>query len=85
MVAYLTMRQMGLPELAAKSSIDTLVNMTRKVKAVYGVSEGSYETDMLLDEIFHGIGQGNGYGPILWAGMAGSQRTRSETKGGPDF
>ena len=70
MVAYLTIRQLGIPDVASKSSIDTLVNMTRKVKTVYGVSEGSYATDMLLDEILHGIGQGNGYGPIIWAGIS---------------
>ena len=27
-------------------------------------------TDRLLDEILHGIGQGNGYGPIIWAGIS---------------
>jgi hypothetical protein len=39
-VAYLTMRQMGVPSLVAKSCIDTLVNMPRSIKTVYGVSEG---------------------------------------------
>ena len=70
MIAYLTMRQVGIPELAAKSSIDTLVQMTRKVKTVYGISEESYATDKLSDEILHGIGQGNGYGPSIWAGIS---------------
>jgi hypothetical protein len=70
MVAYLTMRHMGVPSLVAKSSIDTLVNMPRAIKTVYGVSEGMYATDKLLDEILHGIGQGNGYGPIIWAGIS---------------
>jgi hypothetical protein len=70
MVAYLTMRHMGVPKLAAISSIDTLVNMPRAIKTVYGKSEGMYATDKLLDEILHGIGQGNGYGPIIWAGIS---------------
>ena len=70
MVAYLTMRHMGVNELAAMSSIDTLVNMPRAIKTVYGQSEGVYATDRLLDEILHGIGQGNGYGPIIWAGIS---------------
>ena len=70
MVAYLTMRHLGIQDVASKSSIDTLVNMTRKVKTVYGVSEGTYATDMLHDEILHGIGQGNGYGPTIWAGIS---------------
>ena len=70
MVAYLTMRHMGIPELAATSSIDTLVNMSRSVKTVYGKSEGTYYTDISSDEILHGIGQGNGYGPTIWAGIS---------------
>jgi hypothetical protein len=45
MVAYLTMRHMGVPELAAKSSIHTLVTMPRAIKTVYGKSEGTYSTD----------------------------------------
>ena len=70
MVAYLTMRHMGVPEEAAKSSISTLVEMPRKVKTVYGESTESYSTNYILDEILHGIGQGNGYGPIIWAGIS---------------
>ena len=70
MVAYLTMRHMGIPDPAAKSSIDTLVNMERFIKTVYGESSISYATKMTIDEILHGIGQGNGYGPIIWAGIS---------------
>lgn len=55
MVAYLTMRYMGVPEEAAKSSISTLVEMPRKIKTVYGESEGTYGTDYILDQILHGI------------------------------
>lgn len=70
MVAHLTMRKMPIPETAVVSSIDTIVTMIRTIKTVYGESEGTYETNTLLDEILHGIGQGNGYGPILWAGIS---------------
>ena len=70
MVAYLTMRHMGIPELAAVSSIETLVKMSRSVKTVYGESAVKYATDTLRDEMLHGIGQGNGYGPIIWAGIS---------------
>ena len=70
MVAYLTMRHMGIPSLAAKSSITTLVEMPRKIKTVYGESELSYGTKLETDEVLHGIGQGNGYGPIIWAGIS---------------
>ena len=70
MVAYLTMRHMGIPENTAISSIETLVQMTRTIKTVYGESEGNYATNVSLDEILHGISQGNGYGPIIWAGIS---------------
>jgi hypothetical protein len=40
------------------------------VKTVYGESDLGYATCKLLDEILHGIGQGNGYGPIIWAGIS---------------
>ena len=70
MVAYLTMRHMGIPRTTAISSIHTLVTIPRTVKTVYGESKESYSTDVTLDEILHGIGQGNGYGPIIWAGMS---------------
>ena len=70
MVAYLTMRHMGIPENTAISSIETLAQMTRTIKTVYGESEGTYATNTSLDEILHGIGQGNGYGPTIWAGIS---------------
>ena len=70
MVAYLTMRHMGIPKAAAKSSIDTLVNMPRSVKTVFGESIETYSTNPLCDEFLHSIGQGNGYGPIIWAGIS---------------
>jgi len=64
------MRGMGIEATTAQSSIDTLVKMPRSVKTVYGESRETYATDPLLDEILHGIGQGNGYGPIIWAGIS---------------
>ena len=70
MVAYLTMRQMNIPRVTAISCIETLVMMERTVKTVYGESDLGYATSKLIDEILHGIGQGNGYGPIIWAGIS---------------
>ena len=64
------MRQMNIPEVAAISCIETLVMMERKIKTVYGESDLGYATSKLIDEILHGIGQGNGYGPIIWAGIS---------------
>ena len=70
MVSYVTMRHMGITELAARSSINTLIHMPRNIKTVYGESSNCYATDLTKDEILHGIGQGNGYGPIIWAGIS---------------
>ena len=61
---------MGIPRVTAISYKETLVMMERKIKTVYGESELGYATSKLLDEILHGIGQGNGYGPIIWAGIS---------------
>ena len=65
-VAYLAMRNAGVPQTAALSSIKTLVEMKMKIKTAHGVSETTYGGNEW--EIWpHGIGQGNGYGPAIWA------------------
>ena len=56
MVAYLTMRQMGIPRVTAVSCIETLVMMERTIKTVYGKSELGYATSKRLDEILHEMG-----------------------------
>ena len=66
MVAYLAMRDAGAPLNVALSSIKTLVNMRMHIKTAHGISRCSYggpEWRMWP----HGIGQGNGYGPAIWA------------------
>ena len=66
MVAYLAMRQSGVPQLAALSSIKTLVNMRIRIKTAHGISKTQYGgSDWKVWP--HGIGQGNGYGPAIWA------------------
>lgn len=65
MVAYLTMRNFGIPSLAAQSTIATIMNMKHHVRTRYGDSKAFYGGDKWETKP-HGCGQGNGYGPALW-------------------
>jgi exonuclease III len=66
MVAYLTMRNFGIPPLVAQSTISTIMNMKHHVRTCYGDSIDYYGGDKWTHKP-HGCGQGNGYGPALWA------------------
>lgn len=66
MVAYITMRNFGIPTLVAQSTISTILNMKHYVRTSYGDSLCSYGGET-WDVKPHGCGQGNGYGPALWA------------------
>jgi Reverse transcriptase (RNA-dependent DNA polymerase). len=66
MVAYLTMRNFGIPALAAKCTISTILRMQHRVRTCYGDSVEYYGGDKWQIKP-HGCGQGNGYGPALWA------------------
>ena len=66
MVAYLAMRTAGVPQKGALSSIKTLVEMRMRIKTAHGVSVSRYGGNE-WDRWPHGIGQGNGYGPAIWA------------------
>lgn len=66
MVAYLTMRKFGVPAVVAKSTIATILTMKHRVRTKYGDSKSYYGGDK-WDTLPHGCGQGNGYGPALWA------------------
>ena len=69
MVTYITMRNFGIPKAAAWSSIATLATMTMRIKTVYGISELEYGGEA-WEDFPHGIGQGNGYGPAIWAAIS---------------
>lgn len=45
LVAYLTMRQFGVPALVAKSTISTILNMKHRVRTSYGDSKVYYGGD----------------------------------------
>jgi len=69
MVAYLTMRNFGIPECAAQSSIETIFEMEHFVRTSYGDSKTSYGGPG-WEVRPHGSGQGNGWAPAIWAGIS---------------
>lgn len=69
MIAYITLRNYGIPPKVAKSSIDTILRMKHYIRTSYGDSEDYYGGDRWTTKP-HGCGQGNGYGPALWAGIS---------------
>ena len=66
MVAYLSMIEMGIDDLVARSSIACILEMEMKIRTTYGDSEITYGGDKWI-KLPHGCGQGNGYGPAIWA------------------
>jgi Reverse transcriptase (RNA-dependent DNA polymerase). len=66
MVAYLTMRNSDIPQLVAQSTIYTIMNMKHVIRTKFGDSKRYYGGDKWTTKP-HGCGQGNGYGPALWA------------------
>jgi len=73
LVAYLTMRHMGMTEEVAKFVICGLMDMTYTVRTSYGTSEKKYGPDEWIAEwgcLPHGIGQGAGDAAGIWAGVS---------------
>jgi hypothetical protein len=66
MVAYITMRNFGIPSLVAQSTISSILRMKHRVRTCFGDSTKYYGGDKWTT-LPHGCGQGNGYGPALWA------------------
>jgi hypothetical protein len=60
------MQRMGVPKEAVDCLFSTLQGAIHRVRTGYGDSAGSYGGDAWLIP-FHGIGQGNGAGPAIWA------------------
>ena len=66
MSAYLTMLKFGIPAEAAQSVITTLGEMTHHIRTAKGDSTQTYG-GLTWVRLPHGIGQGNGSGPAIWA------------------
>ena len=73
LVAYLTLRRQGIPEPAAFFSISCLLNIKYHVRTAWGTSKSNYGGSQWQEQHGHsphGIGQGSGDGPGLWAGIS---------------
>ena len=66
MTAYLTMVQHGIPEKVAMCTVSCILEMEMKIRTKHGDSEVTYGGDKWI-KLPHGCGQGNGYGPAIWA------------------
>jgi hypothetical protein len=64
--ASLAMQRMGVPKAAVDCLFSTPQGAIHRVRTGYGDSAGSYGGNAWLLP-FHGIGQGNGAGPAIWA------------------
>ncbi len=68
-VATLCMRRLGVPEAPIVSMFSAIQNMEHHVRTAYGDSTqwfGGSEWDTPV----HGVGQGNGAGPAIWAAVS---------------
>ena len=66
MAAYCTMLKFGISKEAARSTITTLAKMAHYIRTAKGDSIRFYGGHTWV-RIPHGIGQGNGAGPSIWA------------------
>jgi hypothetical protein len=64
--AAVSMQRVGVPKSVIKCLFSTLQNVIHRVRTGYGDSSASYGGDVWLIPI-HGIEQGNGAGPAIWA------------------
>jgi len=64
--ASLSMQRMGVPRSVVDCLFTTLQNAFHHARTGYGDFSGSYGGPLWLLPI-HGIGQGNGVGPAIWA------------------
>lgn len=64
--ASMAMQRNGVPKSAVECLFTTLQNATHKVRTRYGDS-ATYYGSTNWSTYMHGIGQGNGAGPAIWA------------------
>jgi Reverse transcriptase (RNA-dependent DNA polymerase) len=62
-IASLALLRQGLPQSTVQVMFGTLDHMRHYVRTSFGDSDSFYERCLLR---FHGIGQGNGAGPMIW-------------------
>ena len=64
--ASLAMRRVGVPEAPLVSMFTTIQNVNHYVQMAYGDSERSFGGNEWTTPV-HGVGQGNGASPTIWA------------------
>ena len=64
--AAISMQRVGVPKSIINCLFTTLQEAIHRVRTGFGDSKGSYGGKVWLIPI-HGIGQGNGAGPAIWA------------------
>jgi hypothetical protein len=68
-VASIAMRRLGVPEAPIRSMFEAIQRMRHHVRTAFGDSVltfGGRDTDTPV----HGVGQGNGAGPAIWAAVS---------------
>jgi hypothetical protein len=60
------MQQQNVPDTACIFMFTTLQNLEHTVRTIYGYSEIGYGVTLWVVPS-HGMGQGNGAGPTIWA------------------
>jgi len=78
--ASLAMQRCGVPKSAIKCLFTQLQTATHQVRMSYGDSSTSYG-DKTWIPVLHGIGQGNGAGPAIWAVLSTPLLHISRSKG----
>ena len=63
------MRRLGIPEAPLVSMFLTIQNMQHHVRTSYGDSAESFGGTQWTVPV-HGVGQGNGAGPAIWAAVS---------------
>lgn len=65
-VASLCLQRVGVPIEPIKSMFYTIQQLSHQIRTVFGDSETSYQAFDGITPV-HGVGQGNGAGPQIWA------------------
>jgi hypothetical protein len=63
------MQRQGVPESAVICLFDTLQNLEHQIRTAYGDSD-HYQGGLQWMLPMHGVGQGNGAGPAIWAAVS---------------
>jgi hypothetical protein len=78
--ASLCMQRQGVPQSAVKCLFTTLQSATHSVRTAFGDSDDTYGGHGWIKPM-HGIGQGNGGGPPIWAVISSTLLDTLRSKG----